>query len=66
MEFDLRLLENMLDCNCDAGNKVNESTFTKIIRKWVNTVRDRNALVSQTHTSLEVSGGEGGRLLFQL
>ena len=41
MEYNLQVLQSMLECNCDADNKINKSTFLHIIRKWVNDVRDR-------------------------
>ena len=56
MEMDLKLLECMLDCNCDSNNRVNESTYIDVIRKWVNTIRVRTAHVSQGPAPLEVSG----------
>ena len=56
MDFDLKLLQNMLDCNCDTQNRVNESTYTNIIRKWVKTVRERAAYSAPAHTSFEVRG----------
>ncbi len=41
MDYDLELLQSMLECNCDENNMVNEPTYSFIIRKWVSNVQDR-------------------------
>ena len=55
MDYDLRILQSMLECNCDRNNRINEAAYSHIIRKWVNDVRDRSTPSSPlVDSSLEV------------
>ena len=52
MAYHLQILEEMLDCNCDQQNKIEEDKYLHIIKAWVSHVRAVN--VTKSH-SQEVS-----------
>ena len=41
LQYNLQLLQAMLECNAVEG-QVDEATYTHIIRMWVKDVRDRS------------------------
>ena len=54
MQYNLHLLKAMLECNSTAEGKVDQPTYSHIIRMWVKDVRDRSEKAAAPEPLLEV------------
>ena len=54
MQYNLHLLKAMLECNSTAEGKVDQPTYSHIIRMWVKDVRDRSEKAAAPEPTLEV------------
>ena len=54
MQYNLHLLKAMLECNSTAEGKVDQPTYSHIIRMWVKDVRDRTEKAAAPEPTLEV------------